>query len=140
MDDVLRVTRSCVVPLSELRWRFETSGGPGGQHANRARTRVELSFDIAESPSLSPADRERLMAKLGDVVRVVADDHRSQARNRSLALDRLRSRLAEALRRERHRRPTTPSTASHERRLAGKRRRAELKRTRQNPAREDGPG
>src|SRR4051794_3076026 len=95
--DFVRVTRSCTIPVAELEWRFTASGGPGGQHANTANTRVELVFDVANSPSLGPRQRDRLLAKLGDTVRVVASDERSQARNRTLALDRLRSRLANAL-------------------------------------------
>lgn len=139
MSEVLRVNRTCAIPLDEIEWRFETSGGRGGQHANRARTRVEASFDVAASGSLSPAQRERLQARLGDVVRAAASDERSQSRNRAIALDRLRSRLAEALREERPRRPTAPTGTSRERRLRDKRRRGELKRTRQPPAGSDEP-
>jgi ribosome-associated protein len=126
----LRVTRSCSVALDELEWRFSTSGGPGGQHANTSRTRVELVFDVAGSSSLGPRQRARLVDRLGPVVRVVASDERSQARNRQVALDRLRSRLAEALRLDRKRVPTGPTRSSQERRLADKRRRAEVKRLR----------
>ena len=133
MDDVLRVTRTCAIPLSELEWRFTASGGPGGQHANRANTRVELRFDVAGSPSLGPRQRERLVQRLGPVVRVTADDERSQARNRALALDRLRSRLAAALRVERPRRPTEPSEAAKQRRLEEKRQRSQTKRSRARP-------
>jgi ribosome-associated protein len=129
-EDGLRVNGTCVIPLDELEWRFDTSGGPGGQHANRSRTRVEVSFDVAASPSLSERHRERLRSKLGDVVRVAAGDARSQVRNREVALDRLRSRLALALREERPRRATSPSRGSKERRLASKRRRSDIKRQR----------
>src|SRR6059036_2689645 len=100
-DDVLVVTRSLRIPLSELEWKFTASGGPGGQHANRSNTRAEVRFDVAASPSLLDVHRERLLERLGPVVRVVADDERSQLRNRDLALERLRGRLAEALRVER---------------------------------------
>ena len=96
--DALRVTRTCVIPLDELEWRFSASGGPGGQHANTANTRAEVRFDVRASPSLGPRQRARLLERLGPVVRVVASDERSQARNRQLAIERLRSRLAEALR------------------------------------------
>lgn len=130
MAERLRVTRSCSVALDELEWRFSTSGGPGGQHANTSRTRVELVFDVAGSSSLGPRQRARLVNSLGPVVRVVASDERSQARNRQVALDRLRSRLAEALRLDRKRVPTGPTRSSQERRLADKRRRAEVKRLR----------
>lgn len=134
---MLQVTRRCAIPLDEIEWRFDVSGGPGGQHANRARTRVEASFDIAASESLDPEQRARLQARFGDVVRVSAGDERSQVRNRALALDRLRSSLAEGLREERPRRPSKPTASSREQRLAGKRRRSELKRSRQLPPPED---
>ncbi|MGH9151494.1 MAG: aminoacyl-tRNA hydrolase, partial [Acidimicrobiales bacterium] len=94
----LRVTSSLTIPLEELEWRFSRSGGPGGQHANTADTRVEVRFDVAGSASLGPRQRARLVERLGPSVRVVASDSRSQARNRELALERLRSRLAEGLR------------------------------------------
>ena len=130
MEEVLRVTGTCAIPLDEIEWRFDTSGGAGGQHANRSRTRVEASFDVAGSPSLSDHHRARLQDRLGDVVRVTANDERSQLRNRAVALDRLRSRLALALRDERPRRATSPSRGSKERRLATKRRRSDIKRQR----------
>jgi ribosome-associated protein len=130
---VLRVSRTCVIPIGELEWRFTASGGPGGQHANTANTRVELVFDVAGSPSLGPRQRDRLLAKLGPSLRVVASDERSQARNRALAVDRLRSRLAEALRIEKPRRPTGPSKAAKERRLQQKHRRADIKKMRRPP-------
>ena len=132
-DGLLRVTRTCAIPLAELEWRFTSSGGPGGQHANRSNTRVEVVFDIERSPSLGPVQRTRLISRLGPVLRVVADDERSQLRNRELALDRLRSKLADGLHVPRHRRPTGPSKAATERRLEQKRRRAELKRSRRPP-------
>ena len=122
-----------MIPVAELEWRFTASGGPGGQHANTSNTRVEVVFDVAGSPSLGPRQRARLLERLGPVVRVVASDERSQARNRALAVDRLRSRLAEGLRVERQRRPTRPTKASKERRLAAKRRQAERKRLRRPP-------
>jgi ribosome-associated protein len=128
--EVLRVTGTCAIPLVEVELRFEPSGGPGGQHANKSRTRVEASFDVVASPTLSEHHRRRLREELGDVVRVSAGDSRSQMRNREIALDRLRSRLALALREERPRRATSPSRGSKERRLATKRRRSEVKRQR----------
>jgi ribosome-associated protein len=134
----LRVTGTCAIPLDELEWRFSGSGGPGGQHANTSNTRVELFFDVAGSPSLGPRQRERLLERLGTVVRVVVSDTRSQARNRELALDRLRDRLAVALRTPRARRPTSPSRAARHRRVEAKRRRGELKRQRRaRPGPED---
>ena len=133
MAELLRVTRTCAIPLDELEWRFSGAGGPGGQHANTANTRVEVVFDVAGSPSLGPRQRARLLERLGPKVRVVAADERSQARNRTLALERLRSRLAEGLHVPRARRPTAPSAGAKERRLAGKRRRSDTKRLRARP-------
>lgn len=126
------VTPSCAIPLDELRWRFSRSGGPGGQHANTADTRAEVVFDVAGSPTLAPWQRDRLLDRLGAEVRVAAADERSQARNRDLALERLRERLAAALRVERPRRPTRPSRGAQQRRLDAKRRRAEVKRSRRD--------
>jgi ribosome-associated protein len=119
--------------LDELEWRFTASGGPGGQHANTANTRAEVRFDIENSPSLGPRQRARLLERLGPAVRVVASDERSQLRNRELALDRLRSRLAEALRVDRERRPTAPTHAARRRRVESKRKRGEVKRMRRRP-------
>ena len=137
MGEELRVTRSTAIPLSELEWRFSGSGGPGGQHANTSNTRVELRFDVARSPSLSPRQPARLLDRLGPVVRVVAADGRSQSRNRQLALERLGSRLAEALQVRSPRRPTAPTARSREQRLDAKRRRARVKQLRAEPARDD---
>ena len=133
MEPELRVTRTCRIPLNELEWRFSASGGPGGQHVNTANTKAEVRFDIASSPSLGPRQRARLLERLGPEVRVVASDRRSQLRNRELALERLRSRLAEGLRVERERRPTTPSKSARERRLESKHKRGEVKRMRRRP-------
>ena len=127
---MLRVDGTCVIPLAEIDWRYDVSSGPGGQHANRARTRVEASFDVAGSPSLTDGQRARLLARVGPVVRVAAGDERSQARNRAVALERLRRRLADGLHQERPRRPTRPSRGAKERRLSAKRQRSELKRSR----------
>ncbi len=129
MTDVLRVGR-LQVPLSELTWRFDTPGGPGGQHANRAATRAEVRFDVAGSPSLTEAQRSRLRAKVGPVVVATSADSRSQSRNRDLALERLRTILGEALREERPRRKTKPSRGAKARRLDSKRKRGEVKKTR----------
>ena len=135
--ELLRVNRGCAIPLAELDWRFSASGGPGGQHANTANTKVEVRFDVASSPSLSAHHRQRLLERLGPVVRVTADDERSQHRNRQLALDRLRSRLADGLRRETPRLATRPSRAAKERRLQRKRQHGEKKRRRQRDRRLD---
>jgi ribosome-associated protein len=134
---VLRVTPTCVVRMDELDWRFSASGGPGGQHVNTANTRAEVRFDIAGSPSLGPRQRARLLERLGPEVRVVASDERSQLRNRELALERLRSRLADALHVERPRRPTKPSRGAKEKRLEEKRHRSETKRRRRGRAEPD---
>jgi ribosome-associated protein len=131
-DDVLVVTRSCAIPMRELRWRFSRSGGPGGQHANTSDTRAEVIFDVESSPTLGPRQRERLLRKLGPEVRVIASDERSQARNRELALARLRERIASALKVETPRRPTKPSRSAVERRLTDKRRQSDRKRVRRS--------
>lgn len=132
-DDRLRVSGSCTIPLNELRWRFSRSGGPGGQHANTADTRVEVIFDVVNSPSLGPRQRQSLLERLGPEVRAVASEERSQARNRTVALDRLRSRLADGLRVETPRRRTRPTQGSRRRRLEAKARRSETKRLRRPP-------
>jgi ribosome-associated protein len=127
---VVRVSPSLTIPRSELRYRFTPSGGPGGQHANKVNTRVELRFDVARSPSLGPRQRARLLDRLGPEIRVVADDERSQSRNRQLATERFCARVATALHTEKSRRPTRPSRGAKERRLEEKRRVSERKRFR----------
>ena len=129
----LQVNRSCAIPLAELRWRTSRSGGPGGQHANTSDTRVEVIFDVTASPSLRPGQRHRLLERLGEQVRVVASDERSQARNRALALERLGDRLAAALVVAPSRRPTRPTLGAKRRRLDAKSRRSETKRLRRPP-------
>jgi ribosome-associated protein len=129
----VRVSPTLVIPASELTWRFSRSGGPGGQHANTADTRVEVRFDIAASPSLGPRQRARLLERLGPELRVVSADERSQARNRQLALERLCARLEAALRVDRPRRPTKPTKASVERRLDAKKRQSARKAQRRAP-------
>jgi ribosome-associated protein len=129
-DEALHVSRTCVIPLRELEWKFTPSGGPGGQHANRSNTRAEVKFDVNASTALGPIQRARIVERLGPVVRVVADDERSQLRNRDLALERLRARLADALRVQRTRRPTAPTLGSKQRRVETKRRRGDIKRSR----------
>jgi ribosome-associated protein len=126
----LRVNRSLAIPLSELTFRFGPSGGPGGQHANKASTRVELRFDVEHSASLRPGQRARLLERFGRHVRVVADGNRSQSRNREEAVERLRQRLADALVTKRPRTPTRPSRGAVERRLDEKRRRSQQKQAR----------
>jgi len=130
----LIVSRSCRIPLDELEWRFSASGGPGGQHANTANTRVEVRFDVAGSAALGPRQRARLLERLGPVVRVVVSDERSQARNRQLALQRLATRMADALRTDPPRLATRPPRSASADRLAAKRRRSETKRLRARPS------
>ena len=135
--ETLRVTASVRVPLDEIATRYETSGGAGGQHANRSHTRVELSFDVATSTAFSDAQRERILAKLGPVVRTGAADSRSQTRNRELALERLAGKLAEALHVDPVRRPTRPTKGSVRRRLDAKRQAGERKAMRRRPSIDD---
>lgn len=137
--DGLRVGRALVIPEAELKERFTTSGGPGGQHANKAATRVELSWNVARSSVLGPRQRQRLLDRLANRIdadgnlRVVADSERSQLRNRGEAEKRLADLVAAALRRDRPRRRTKPTKASQEKRLESKRRRAEIKKARRDP-------
>ncbi len=129
-SDSVRVTRSVMLPLAEIRIRVSRSSGPGGQHANTAETRVEASFDVASSSALTDAQKRRVTAKAGPLLRAVAQDERSQARNRELAIERLVARLADGLRVERRRLPTRPSRAATESRLEAKKRRGAVKRQR----------
>ncbi len=126
----IRVTRSVEIPRSEIELRFSRSSGPGGQHAQTSETRVEALFDVEASSALTPLQKRRVAAKAGSVLRAIAQDERSQLRNRELAVERLVAALREALRVERRRRPTRPTATSRERRLEEKRRRSELKRLR----------
>jgi ribosome-associated protein len=135
----IRVNRSLEIPESELETTFSTSGGPGGQHANKASTRVELRWNVAESEVLGPRQRARLLDKLRSridsrgVLRVVSDEQRSQLRNRVEAERRMGEMVAAALKQEKPRKKTEPSRAAKERRLEQKRRRSETKRSRRTP-------
>ena len=133
MDDDLRVNDEVTIPLAEIELRPSRSSGPGGQHANVTASRIEAVFDVASSQALTDSQRARLRERLGDRVTAVAQDARSQARNRELALERLREKLAAALARPKRRRPTKPSRAARERRLEGKRRTSVRKRERRPP-------
>jgi ribosome-associated protein len=126
----IRVTRSVVVPLGEIELRFSRSSGPGGQHAQKSETRVEAAFDVEASTALSPAQKRRVIARTGPVLRAVAQDERSQWRNRELAIERIADQLRDALRVQRRRVATKPTAASVERRLEQKRRRSRTKRLR----------
>ena len=132
----LRVSDELSIPLAEIELRASRSSGPGGQHANVTSSRIEAVFDVEASESLSDAQRRRLLEKLGGRVTSVAQDARSQARNRELALERLASKLADGVRRPKKRRPTRPGRAARERRLEQKRRTSErkAKRRRIDPA------
>jgi ribosome-associated protein len=129
----LRVAEGLSIPLAEIRLRTSRSSGPGGQHANVTASRVEASFDVLASRAVSESQRSLLLARAGSRVVAVAQDERSQARNRQLALARLRERLERALTPPKRRRPTRPTAASRERRLVEKRRGSERKRDRRPP-------
>ena len=122
IDDPLQVTRSVTIPLSEIELRASRSSGPGGQHANVTASRIEAVFDVEASESLTDAQKARIRARCGARVTAVAQDARSQARNRELALQRLRDRLATALHVRKPRRATKPSRAAKAKRLESKRR------------------
>jgi ribosome-associated protein len=132
-SESIRVTRSVVLPRSEIELRTSRSSGPGGQHAQKSETRVEAVFDVEASSALSEAQKRRVVAKAGPVLRAIAQDERSQLRNKDLATERLVESLREALRVPRRRVPTKPSAASRERRLEQKKRRSQVKRLRRQP-------
>jgi ribosome-associated protein len=131
--DSIRVTRSVVLPLGEIELRFSRSSGPGGQHAQKSETRVEALFDVEASSALTDTQKRRVLSRAGPVLRAVAQDERSQWRNRELAVERVVEQLRDALRVERRRVKTKPSAASVERRLESKRRRSQTKRLRRAP-------
>ena len=127
------MTRSVSIPRSEIELRFSRSSGPGGQHAQKTETRAEAVFDVEGSVGLTPAQKRRVIAKAGPVLRAVAQDERSQWRNRELAIERVVEQLRHALKVERRRKPTKPTKAARERRLEQKRRRSQTKRLRRPP-------
>ncbi len=129
----IRVTRAVAIPRSEIELRFSRSSGPGGQHANSSATRVEAVFDVESSRALSPAQKRRVLQRAGPVLRAVAQDERSQTRNRELAAERVADQLQAALRVRRARVATQPTAAARERRLDEKRRRSATKRLRRPP-------
>jgi len=136
-DDVLDAGAACRVPARDLNWRFTTSGGPGGQHANRSHTAVELTIDLGTASGISDEVRPRLLERLGPVLRVFVDDTRSQHRNRQIALERAEKALRDARHRPKSRRATKPSRASSRRRVEAKRRRSQTKRDRRRPGADD---
>jgi ribosome-associated protein len=135
MEDPMPIGRHGAIPLREITIRTSRSSGPGGQHANVTASRVEAVFDVAASESLTEAQRRRVIARTGPRIVAVAQDARSQARNRELALERLQRRLIGALTVQKPRRPTKPTPAAVRRRLESKRRQAERKRARGRPDR-----
>jgi ribosome-associated protein len=137
MDEPLQIAPGVAIPLNEIVLRASRSSGPGGQHANVTDSRIEASFDVLASETLDDVHRQLLLDRLGPRVTAVAQDGRSQVRNRELALERLRDRLAGALVVQRPRRPTRPTRAERERRLDAKRRQGERKRDRRPPGTHD---
>ncbi len=137
MEERLQIAPGIALPLEEVTLRTSRSSGPGGQHANVTASRVEAVFDVAASSALSDAQKARVIERAGPRVTAVAQDARSQARNRELALERLAQRLAAALARPRPRTPTRPTVGSRRRRAASKQRRSERKQTRRPPAADD---
>jgi ribosome-associated protein len=129
----IQVTKTVAIPVSEIELRFSRSSGPGGQHAQKTETRVEATFDVEASSGLTDAQKARVVHRAGPILRTVAQDERSQARNRELAVERLVASLREALKVQRRRRPTKPTAAARERRLEAKRRRGETKELRRPP-------
>jgi len=137
MAEGLRVNAGLTLPLAEIELRASRSSGPGGQHANVTASRVEAVFDVAASRSLDERQRARLLERIGPVVTAVAQDERSQTRNRELALERLAAKLGAALKVPRRRRATKPTAASRRRRLEQKRRQGDRKRGRRPPSAEE---
>src|SRR5579864_2652857 len=133
MDDPMPLGTTAAIPLDEVAVRASRSSGPGGQHANTTASRIEATFDVAASIALSERQKRLITARLGPIVTAVAQDERSQARNRELALERLQSRLTAALTPPKPRLPTRPTVASVQRRESDKRRRAQRKRDRRPP-------
>jgi ribosome-associated protein len=133
-SESIRVTRTVAVPPGEIELRTSRSSGPGGQHAQKSETRVEALFDVEASSALSDAQKRRVLAKAGPVIRAVAQDERSQLRNKELAIERVVEALRQALRVERKRVPTKPSAAARAKRLDEKKRRGETKKLRRPPA------
>jgi ribosome-associated protein len=135
--ETIRVTRSVVLPVAEIELRVSRSSGPGGQHAQKSSTRVEAIFDVEASAALTDTQKRRAVSRVGRVLRAVAQDERSQARNRELAVERLVEKLAASLAVPRRRVATKPTTAARERRLEGKKRRSRVKSLRARPPKDE---
>ena len=133
MSDGLEIGGETTLPLDEIEVRASRSGGPGGQHANKTASRIEVVFDVRASATLSDSQKDRIAARLGARVTAVSQDSRGQARNRAIALERLRDRLAGALVPRKRRRPTKPGRGARERRLESKRRQSQRKKARRRP-------
>jgi ribosome-associated protein len=129
----IRVTRSVSLPLSEIELRVSRSSGPGGQHAQKSSTRVEAVLVVEASSALTEVQKRRVAERVGPVIRAVAQDERSQHRNRELAIERLVEKLREALAVPRRRVPTRPTASASERRLEAKRQRGRTKQLRRPP-------
>ena len=134
LEDPLPITRSVAIPLAEIELRASRSSGPGGQHANVTASRIEAVFDVEASASLTDRQKQRVLRKAGATLRAIAQDERSQWRNRELAVERLVEQLRQALKVERRRVATKPTKASRERRLESKKRRSATKKLRRSPA------
>ena len=137
VEDPLPITRTVAIPLAEIELRASRSSGPGGQHANVTASRIEAVFDVEASESLSPEQKARVRARCGPRVTAIAQDARSQARNRDLALERLEEKLGRALEVAKPRRPTRPSRSSRNKRLNSKKARSQLKKDRRRPGPEE---
>ncbi|HEX2387976.1 MAG TPA: alternative ribosome rescue aminoacyl-tRNA hydrolase ArfB [Solirubrobacterales bacterium] len=137
MNGGIDIGHGIEIPIEEIELRASRSGGPGGQHANKTASRIEASFDVRASPSLSAQLKDRIAGRLGPRVTAVSQDTRGQARNREIAVERLRRRLADAAAPRKHRRATGPGRAAREKRLQAKRRQSERKRQRRRPAADD---
>jgi len=133
MEDSMQLGRHAAIPLSEIVIRASRSSGPGGQHANVTASRIEASFDVRGSAALSDEQKQRILSRAGPRVVAIAQDARGQARNRELALERLRQRLIAALATKRPRHATRPTASANRRRIDAKRRRAQRKRERRTP-------
>ena len=135
--DVIDGGPHCRIPVAEIRWRFTTSGGPGGQHANRSQTAVEAEIELASATGIEAETRQRLIDRLGPTLALSVDTTRSQHRNRQIAVERLGERLRKAQDRQAPRRPTRPSRSARRRRVDAKRRRSQTKALRRRPASDD---
>ena len=136
-EGAIVVTRSLTIPASELTWRYSASGGPGGQHANTANTKAEVVWDIESSEAINETQRSRLVEKLGPVLRIAVTDERSQLRNRNIAEQRFKERVARALVISRPRKATKRTKGANERRMKAKSEHSERKAGRRSASHDD---